>query len=181
MERAPIHQEETLEAATIALDVTGFTSDNLSIQVEDHVVSISGQRQNRLGDTHMIRRRFKVDKKTVDQDQIRANLSDGVLEIVVPKKPQAGPRAIPISTSATASTTSTASLTVPSFESQDAPEKAEVDSSDDNAADQSVDSATNKEQEDSVEVETVEEDNAAEAAENATADEETWEDVVEHA
>lgn len=186
MERTPIHQQETAEAATIALDVTGFTTDNLNIQVDDHVVSVSGQRQNRLGDTYMIRRRFKVDKKTVDQEQIRASLSDGVLEIIVPKKPNAGPRAIPISISATStiiSAASTESLTASPSKSQDVLDE-EVDTSSETSADQSTDDAiaTEEEKEDSVEVETVEEDHAGEEAEeNATADEETWENVVEHA
>jgi HSP20 family protein len=191
VERTPIHQEETPDAATISLDVTGFTADNLTVQVEDHVVSVSGRRANRLGDTYVIRRRFRVDKSTVDQEQIRAKLSDGVLEIVVPKKPVSGPRVIPISTTesdagltASAGSKSSSASTAESKDaSPDTPatETQKKDhATDATAAEKSKDAVDEKGQV-SVEVETVDEDGAAEATVDTTQDEEAWQDVAQHA
>jgi HSP20 family molecular chaperone IbpA len=99
MERSPVHCQETPERAVLALDVTGFSLQDIQIQLlEDHVVSISGKRENRLGDTYMISRRFRLDKSTADEANIHASLSDGILEIIVPKRAKVGPRTIPIST-----------------------------------------------------------------------------------
>jgi HSP20 family molecular chaperone IbpA len=105
-ERAPIHFQETSEAATIALDVAGFSPNDIQVRMEDFVVSIDAKRVNKLGDTYVIRRRFRVDKSTVLEDMVRANLSDHILEVVVPKKAKVGPRSIPISTSVTTVTSS---------------------------------------------------------------------------
>jgi hypothetical protein len=63
-------------------------------------------RVNKLGDTYVIRRRFRLDKTTVIEDMVRANLTDHTLEVVVPKKAKVGPRSIPISTSGTTVTSS---------------------------------------------------------------------------
>jgi HSP20 family molecular chaperone IbpA len=78
VERAPIHFHETDEAATIALDVAGFSYQNIQVRMEDFVVSIDAKRVNKLGDTYVIRRRFRVDKSTVLEDMVRANLSDHI-------------------------------------------------------------------------------------------------------
>mmetsp|Transcript_6600 Transcript_6600/g.11386 ORF Transcript_6600/g.11386 Transcript_6600/m.11386 type:complete len:263 (-) Transcript_6600:124-912(-) len=98
MERAPIHVEETPDSATIALDVAGFSAEDIEVRLEDHVVSIFGKRVNRLGDTYVIRRRFRLDKSTVLAENVCARLSENVLELVCPKKPKVGPRSIPILT-----------------------------------------------------------------------------------
>lgn len=87
----------------MSLDVTGFSLDNLSIEVEDYVVSISGKRTNKLGDVFSIQRRFRLDKTTADQDNVAATLEDGVLEIIVKKKAMIGPRKISIQSSSPAS------------------------------------------------------------------------------
>jgi hypothetical protein len=83
-----------------ALDVAGFSPNDIQVRMEDFVVSIDAKRVNKLGDTYVIRRRFRVDKSTVLEDMVRANLSDHILEVVVPKKAKVGPRSIPISTAA---------------------------------------------------------------------------------
>jgi len=104
VQKSPIHyHEETPKAAKMSLDVTGFSLDNLSIEVEDYVVSISGKRTNKLGDIFSIQRRFRLDKTTADQDSVTATLEDGVLEIIVEKKAMTGPRKISIQSSSPAS------------------------------------------------------------------------------
>lgn len=106
VERSPIHFKETEEAATIALDVAGYAPEDVQVRMDDFVVSIDAERVNKLGDTYKIRRRFRVDKTTVLEDEVQASLTDGILEVVVPKKAKVGPRSIPITTiqSVTAST-----------------------------------------------------------------------------
>lgn len=104
VQKSPIHyHEETSKAAKMSLDVTGFSLDNLSIEVEDYVVSISGKRTNKLGDTFSIQRRFRLDKTTADQDGVAATLEDGILDIIVPKKTIIGARKISIQSSSPAS------------------------------------------------------------------------------
>lgn len=109
-QRNPIHyHDETPQLAKMSLDITGFTSEDITINVEDFVVSISGKRTNRLGDVFVIDRKFRLDKKTVNLDSVTASFEDGILELIVPKKASVGPRTIPISVSSSGSA-STASV-----------------------------------------------------------------------
>ena len=98
-ERSPVHHNETNKVATISIDVTGYNVDDLKISIDDdHIVTVDGRRTNKLGDTYVIHRRFKLDKNTADKDKIEVRLVDGILDIVVPKKSVTGPRLIPITT-----------------------------------------------------------------------------------
>merc|ERR1712124_90147 len=96
-QRSPIHMhEETPQFAKMSLDVAGFTPNDISINVDNHVVSIRGQRTNKLGDVFELDRKFRLDKNTVNVDGVTASFDDGILEVTVPKKPVAGPRKIQI-------------------------------------------------------------------------------------
>lgn len=108
--KTPIHyHDETPEAAKMSLDVTGFDPKDIAIQVEDYVVSIKGQRTNKLGDVFVLDRRFRLDKKTTSVEAVTAAFEDGILELTVPKKPTNGPRSIPIGVVSSSSTTTTSS------------------------------------------------------------------------
>lgn len=123
LERTPAHRDETEDVATIALDVSGFTADQLEVRLEldcveegsttqprHPILIISGQRVNNLGDRYVIRRRFLLERDNLAEDistiPIQASMStDGVLTVLVPKKkkkeePVDKPmsRSIPIST-----------------------------------------------------------------------------------
>merc|ERR1712183_950287 len=92
-ENKPIRHEDTAEATKVSLDVAGFTPSSIGVQVEeDHIVSIRAERSNRLGDVFKIHHRFLLDKKSVDVENIDANITDGILEVVVKKKTNVGPR-----------------------------------------------------------------------------------------
>merc|ERR1712211_120005 len=114
-EKKPMHHEDNDEFAKVSFDVEGFTDNDITVQVdEDFIVSITGERSNKLGDVFKIDRRFRLDKKTADVNHIDASITDGVLEVVVKKKAKVGPRVIKISTvtpskknSTTATTTTT--------------------------------------------------------------------------
>merc|ERR1712157_626844 len=99
-QRTPIHyDDESPHVAKMSLDVTGFPSEDIAIHVEEFVVSIKGERTNKLGDVFVLDRRFRLDKKTAIVDGVTASIEDGILELTVPKKSTAGPRKIPITIS----------------------------------------------------------------------------------
>jgi len=99
-QRTPIHyDDESPHVAKMSLDVTGFPSEDIDIHVEEFVVSIKGERTNKLGDVFVLDRRFRLDKKTAIVDGVTASIENGILELTVPKKSIAGPRKIPISVS----------------------------------------------------------------------------------
>merc|ERR1712188_274940 len=101
VQRTPIHMDDShQEFAKMSLDVTGFAPHQIKVSVDDYVVSISGERRNKLGDLFVIDRKFRLDKKTALVDGVEASFDNddvaGILEIVVPKNVSAGPRTIPI-------------------------------------------------------------------------------------
>jgi HSP20 family molecular chaperone IbpA len=99
-QRAPVHRDETEERLTLALDVPGFASDNINVSTEgdDSCLVIEGSRTNRVGDTFYVQERFVLDEETYKLDTTRGNLSDGVLEITIQKRPKPQPRVISITT-----------------------------------------------------------------------------------
>merc|ERR1712188_10545 len=101
VQRTPIHMDDShQELAKMSLDVTGFAPHQIKVSVDEYVVSISGERRNKLGDLFVIDRKFRLDKKTALVDGVEASFDNddvaGILEIVVPKNVSAGPRTIPI-------------------------------------------------------------------------------------
>merc|ERR1719335_1721002 len=109
VQRTPIHMDdETPERARMSLDVTGFSPEDIAVSVDDYVVSVKGERTNKLGDVFVVDRKFRLDKKTAIVDAVAANFDGGILEVVVPKKVLAGPRTIPIAVTTTTTTTTPA-------------------------------------------------------------------------
>jgi HSP20 family molecular chaperone IbpA len=168
VERAPIHFHETDEAATIALDVAGFSSQDIQVRMEDFVVSIDAKRLNKLGDTYVIRRRFRLDKTTVIEDMVRANLTDHILEVVVPKKAKVGPRSIPISTAAATMTSSN----VEGKEESEETVLSETEHQNSNDEEETASSVSSV-----VDVNETEEEQENEQTQPGAVEEESWEDV----
>jgi HSP20 family molecular chaperone IbpA len=100
-QKVPIHCDETDESVSIALDVSGFGADELKVSLEDHVLSLFGKRRNKVGDTFIVHHRFSLNRSAFDEESIKANLSEGILEISVHKKPEPKARLIPIFTEET--------------------------------------------------------------------------------
>lgn len=99
LEKTPLHREENDVKTTIAFDVAGFTMSQINVELEDHVLTVSAERTNKLGDTFKVRRRFALEADTYDEESIHANLEeDGVLELIVTKRPTPKPRQIKITT-----------------------------------------------------------------------------------
>ena len=91
---------------TVRLDLPGINPDDVKVEIEDHTLTISGE----MGDTierendryHYRERRFGSFQRsvrlpnTVDTDKVDASFTHGVLNIVLPKLPQAQPKQITI-------------------------------------------------------------------------------------
>jgi len=100
--RIPTHRSETDDSVMISLDVPGFGADNLNVTIEDHCVLVKGKRQNRMNDTFIVFQRFSLARDSFDEESIKADLSDGVLDITLEKKQVPKVRVIPIRTAAAA-------------------------------------------------------------------------------
>merc|ERR1712224_1042895 len=153
----------------MSLDVTGFAPHQIKVSVDEYVVSISGERRDKLGDLFVIDRKFRLDKKTALVDGVEASFDSddgGILEIVVPKNVSAGPRTIPIAVVTSASKTSDDKTN----------EETEVaDSADDNAQSESEPASTPADEEEQNHS-TEEVANSIETVQEEDADEEEVED-----
>ncbi len=90
----------------LTMDVPGFKSDELSIEVEDRYLTVRGERrrpQVAQGTSYVhverpagaFERRITV-PAGVDPDRVTASLHDGVLSLIVPKPERLKPKAIAI-------------------------------------------------------------------------------------
>jgi len=156
-QRTPIHyDEETPQLAKMSLDVTGFAPEDIALNVEDFVVSINGERTNRLGDRFVLDRRFRLDKNTVNVDDVTASIDDGILELTVPKKSNVGPRTIPISISSSSTDDDVSTST--KEESDSHREDNEHTRSEDGTSQEELSDNKEENEKDSIDVETVEEE-----------------------
>ena len=93
-------------------DLPGVSEDDISVELHDNVLTISGERKSqheqRTAGYHRVerssgsfRRSVRV-PRGVDADQITANFDRGVLEVSIPKPEQVEPRTVQITTNTTA-------------------------------------------------------------------------------
>jgi HSP20 family protein len=97
---------ETDDELVLALDLPGVPEDKVSIEVEDSVLTVSGEREHvaeNSGDRFFrFERRFGQFSRSVtlpqgvDETTLSAEYTDGVLEIHVPKPAERKPTRIPI-------------------------------------------------------------------------------------
>jgi HSP20 family protein len=87
----------------VLVDLPGLNSDEVTIEVSDHVLSISGSRARvEIGEAQLSERPFGSFVRTltlpqgVDEEKITANFTDGVLELHVPKPVEQQPKKITI-------------------------------------------------------------------------------------
>merc|ERR1739841_458751 len=186
-----------------SLDVTGFAPEDITIHVENFVVSIKGQRTNKLGDVFVLDRRFRLDKNTASVDRVAATFEDGIRELTVPKKSKAGPRQIPIVVAA-ASTVGSETESLPNDHEEDEdddiadeeeaipPPPGFADSSETVEDPQSTEEPQGEQEIEMTVVETVNEDKAAvtieeednkthttDVTDNKSKEDDTWEEVSE--
>ena len=85
-------------------DVPGVKQDDLEVTLENHVLTIKGTRKfdSRDNEQVMLGRAYGAFSRaftlpdTLDEENLSANLADGVLTVRIPKHPKATPRRIVI-------------------------------------------------------------------------------------
>lgn len=98
-----IHEDE--HGLTVEAELPGFSKDQVEVNVEQGVLSISAERnanEKKDGKSHLRERRYtRVARKfslptTVDTAAVDASLSDGVLTLKFPKRDEVKPRRIEV-------------------------------------------------------------------------------------
>lgn len=97
---------ESDDEIVLALDLPGIFPENVAIEVDDQVLTVSGERERKVEQTgerfYRFERRFGAFSRSVtlpqgvDESKIRADFDAGVLEIHVPKPEERKPKRIQI-------------------------------------------------------------------------------------
>jgi HSP20 family protein len=108
---------EADEHFVLTADLPGLTENDVSIEVDDRVLTVSGERKANHETTkdgyHRVERAFGTFSRSltlpkgVNAEAVEANFENGVLEIRIPKPEQPKPRKIAISTNKTLEAEST--------------------------------------------------------------------------
>ena len=102
----PVDVVEADDALLLHFDLPGINQDDISVELNDNVLTVSGQRE-RTQETskegyYRFERRFGTFSRSVtlpagvSEDDITANYENGVLEVRVPKPEEQKPRRIQI-------------------------------------------------------------------------------------
>jgi HSP20 family protein len=99
----PLDVRETADDYLVLVDLPGVKPDDVTIEVSDRVLSISGSRGSvETGEAQLSERpygsfaRMLTLPQGVEEEKIQANYSDGVLELHVPKPVEQRPKKITI-------------------------------------------------------------------------------------
>jgi HSP20 family protein len=99
---------ETKDAYVFKADVPGVAEKELDIQLTANVLTISGERKSENGQAAAGERSFAAERvygkfsrafslpEGIDAEHVTADVKDGVLTLVVPKRPEVQPRRITI-------------------------------------------------------------------------------------
>jgi len=97
---------ETNDELVLAFDLPGSKEDELAVELDDNVLTVSGERERTSEHSndrfYRFERRFGAFSRSVtlpqgvQEDGIRANYANGVLEVRVPKPEESKPRRIQI-------------------------------------------------------------------------------------
>jgi len=99
----PVDIYETPESLVVIADMPGIDPAHLEVRVDQNILTLRGQTQSQMpGDLRYREytlvsffRQFELGEQ-IDQDSIRAHLTQGVLTLTLPKAAKAQPRAIPV-------------------------------------------------------------------------------------
>ncbi len=104
----PIDLYEPDEGLILRAELPGVSLDTLELQVQDNKLTLFGRMLQSIPDgARLVHQEYEVGdflrsfilSDEVDHDRIAAKLNNGVLEVVLPKAPQAEPRRIEVRTS----------------------------------------------------------------------------------
>jgi HSP20 family protein len=97
---------ETGDAFVLRADLPGLSESDVSIEVEDNVLTVSGERksahEDRKAGYYRVERSYGSFRRSltlpegVDAEAVRATFDKGVLEVTVPKPDQQAPRKVQI-------------------------------------------------------------------------------------
>lgn len=103
----PIDIFETEDGLILRADLPGVSSENLDLQVQDNRLTLLGRVESAIPDkANLLHQEYQegdflrsfILSDDVDHDRISAKLTNGVLEVNLPKVPRAQPRKISIQT-----------------------------------------------------------------------------------
>jgi HSP20 family protein len=103
----PVDIEETTEAYSVRVELPGLTPEAVDVSIEKGVLSVTGKKEAQVRgegvEHHLTERRtgqfnrtFKL-PEVVDADSVEGKFKNGVLELNLPKVPQAKPKKVEIS------------------------------------------------------------------------------------
>lgn len=102
----PVDIRETEDALLLTAELPGLSKDDVEITIEDHVLSLRGERKLEKDlhkeSYHRIERAYGSFSRTfslptnVRTDEVNASFRDGVLHVEIPKAEEAKPRKITI-------------------------------------------------------------------------------------
>ncbi len=106
----PVNVKETAEAFQLELAVPGLYKDNVEINLDGNLLTISGKHEEKTTDEKdkYTRREYNLNSfsrtftlpENIDSEKINADLKDGILLVNLPKKEEAkqkGPKSIKVS------------------------------------------------------------------------------------
>jgi HSP20 family protein len=101
-----IYEDEGM--ITVSAHVPGMKAEDVHIDVENNVLTLSGERKleretkregyHRIESSYGSFTRSFVLPESADSEKVEANLSDGVLTVRIPKRPEAAPKRIEVKT-----------------------------------------------------------------------------------
>jgi HSP20 family protein len=99
----PLDVHETEDEYLVMVDLPGVKPGDVSMELNERLLTVSGSRvPDETGDSQLLERPYGSFVRTltlpngVEGEAIVANYADGVLELHIPKPPEAKPRKIPI-------------------------------------------------------------------------------------
>ncbi len=97
---------ENKEGITLKVELPGVKQEDINLSMEDNVLTIKGERkqEKETADGSFTRtersygsfQRTMVLPPTVDTEKVKASYRDGILEVTLPKKEEAKPKAIKV-------------------------------------------------------------------------------------
>jgi len=102
----PVDVYEDAEKVVLKLEVPGIDQKDLDVRVEDHTLTVKGERkfekEEKEENFHRIERRYGSFYRaftlplTVDTESVAASYNAGVLKLELKKKPEAQPKQIEV-------------------------------------------------------------------------------------
>ena len=90
--------ELTKDGAYVSFEVPGYTKDNLEVTLENKEIKITGKRTlNKNGETKTIKHNFRLNNYQINDANIEATVSNGILTLFLPNYVEAGKKTITIS------------------------------------------------------------------------------------